>query len=286
MGGTFGETGIKDGTANWLVGDNVASSFPYFTGWMASGYFAVGDVRDIAETIYQGDGTGTALNAVAFAPAVGDATKTGNTLRKLATKYPGKIGEVSKTLLRVLPDSSPSVLKSAIVGNGFAGREAEIIAELRAMGKSDSEISAIATSGKDLEIVLRAEKILKYNGNVWIDEAHHFSASKDTAVLGKWIENNENSFEKVGDAMGANTYLTKEGMPIDMRWATDQEFLDLARNNGKIKLCSNPTVEQGPSAYKDELDYLISKGWTYDVDPHIEIHQGKEYTIWYMEKVL
>jgi len=108
MGGAFGETGIKDGTMNWLVGDNVASSFPYFAGWMASGYFVVGDVRDLGETIYQGDGVGTALNALAFAPALGDGGKSVKNVRKVIVTYPAKAAEmgtfISKQMLPYVPD--------------------------------------------------------------------------------------------------------------------------------------------------------------------------------------
>ena len=110
MGGAFGETGIKDGTMNWLVGDQVASSIPYFCGWMASGYFVVGDIRDIGETLYQGDGVGTALNAAAFLPAVGDGEKLLKNTVEYAIKYPAKITDHGRKLIRAglldkIPDS-------------------------------------------------------------------------------------------------------------------------------------------------------------------------------------
>ena len=96
----FGETGIQGGSMNWLVGDEVASSPAYFVGWMASGYFAVGDVRDTIEALYQGDTIGAGLNALGIVPFVGDGERSANALRKVVTKYPSRVAVLGQYLLK------------------------------------------------------------------------------------------------------------------------------------------------------------------------------------------
>ena len=286
MGAAFGETGIKDGSMNWLVGDNVASSFPYFTGWMASGYVVVGDIRDIGETIYQGDGTGTALNALAFAPYVGDATKTVKTVSKLTTKYPDKARALGIRLSKEVFDSIPSdYTKREIWQLCLSPRENEIITKLMSEGKTVDDILPMVKSEKGLVIEHKIMKIGNFNNNPHI--IREFSASRDTTLLGKWIDDTDpDSFQNIGYAMGANYYYTKSTLPVSERWPKNVELLDLARENGKIKLCSDPTIEPVDTTYWKELDYLINKGWTYDIIPHTETYGGKDYAIWYMEKVL
>lgn len=39
---------------------------------MTSGYVAIGDVRNIAETLYQEDYVGARMNSLGFVPLVGD----------------------------------------------------------------------------------------------------------------------------------------------------------------------------------------------------------------------
>ncbi len=108
MGGAFGETGIKDGSMNWLVGDPVASSIPYFCGWMASGYIVIGDVRDTAEALYHENTVGASLNAIGIVPFVGDYGKSVNNVRKVVGTYPLKAAEmgtfISRQMLPYVPD--------------------------------------------------------------------------------------------------------------------------------------------------------------------------------------
>ncbi|NMB79434.1 MAG: hypothetical protein GYA23_10125 [Methanomicrobiales archaeon] len=283
MGGIFGETGIKGGTMNWLAGDEAASSFPYFCGWMASGYFVVGDIRDLGETIYQGDGTGTALNAVAFAPYVGDAEKTINTVRKIVSKYPDQAGELgirySREFLHLVPDP----IKRAVWEQTLSARENAIIAKLFSEGRSGEEIRLMVISEKGLVKEYLERRIIAYN-NVG-DIANKFYASKKVAVLGKWIENSQLSYENVGRAKGANYYFTKATLPVDQRWPLNKDFLDLAGENGKIILCSDPAdAISTPSTFRDEIQYLMSKG--YQAGPeYSETINGVTYLFWDMVKV-
>jgi hypothetical protein len=60
-----------------FVSDDLNHANPYFiSGQLASGYFAVGDIRDTAGAIYNGQGETAILNMMALIPLVGDAEKT------------------------------------------------------------------------------------------------------------------------------------------------------------------------------------------------------------------
>jgi len=269
MGGMFGETGIKDGSMNWLVGDNVASSFPYFAGWMASGYFVVGDVRDIGETIYQGDGVGTALNAVAFAPYVGDAEKTGNTLRKLATKYPSKISDTGRYLCSVLPGNTPNEVFVVVHDTGFLGRERLAIGELRNAGKSVAEINAeISVGEKWLIKSANAIRISHFNdipGNL-----NKYSATKGKTVLGTYNRYLDNpSYLEVLPKEKANFLnfdeaITSVKSEDGILHPINKDLLDCAIDNGDEIILSVDyrILPDGiGETYKLEIDYLIENGY-------------------------
>ncbi|NMB79432.1 MAG: hypothetical protein GYA23_10115 [Methanomicrobiales archaeon] len=104
----FGETGIKGGSMNVLVGDEAASSGAYFAGWMTSGYVGYGDVRDTAEALYQKDTIGASLNALGVLPLVGDGGKSVKSVGKVVHVYPAKAAEmgtfISRQMLPYVPD--------------------------------------------------------------------------------------------------------------------------------------------------------------------------------------
>jgi hypothetical protein len=85
---------------NWLVTDAIASTPAYFVGWMASGYYVAGDIRDTIEALYQHDNVGAGLNAIGIVPFAGDGERTMNALRKVTTKYPGRAVELCQFLIK------------------------------------------------------------------------------------------------------------------------------------------------------------------------------------------
>lgn len=85
---------------NWIVGDDVASSPAYFIGWMTSGYFVAGDLRDALEALYEGDNVGAGLNALGVVPLAGDGERSINALKKVVTKYPSKAADLGRCLLK------------------------------------------------------------------------------------------------------------------------------------------------------------------------------------------
>jgi hypothetical protein len=184
LGLVFGETGIKDGSMNWLVGDTAASSGSYFIGWMASGYVGVGDVRDTIETIYQHDTVGTSLNLVALAPVMGDGEKTVNTVRKIAGKYPSKLAELGKYMVKnkvfdIIPQESVRKTLIDLYWNGAANR-------LIKSDVSSSELIHIVDQNGNLAETLSVLK--RSDGNVvWLEEGKLVSGNG--ASLGTIYDN-------------------------------------------------------------------------------------------------
>ena len=80
--------------------------------------------------ICRGDGVRTALNALAFAPALGDGEKTGNTVRKLATKYPYMARALGHRLSREVPHLVPDDVKRVIWAATLNARENVMIRKL------------------------------------------------------------------------------------------------------------------------------------------------------------
>ena len=263
MGAAFGETGIKDGTMNWLVGDTVASSFPYFTGWMASGFVVVGDVRDIGETLYQGDGTGTALNTLAFAPYVGDSTKTIKTVSKLTTKYPAKARTLGLRLSREVFDVIPSsYTKREIWQLCLSPRENEIITKLMSEGKTVDDILPMVKSEKGLIKSNLENTIVAYNnipGNL-----NKFKAIRKKTVLGPYIEGSSESYQRIAYDLGSNC-LNIDKSVTQYSWETNKMLLDMASDNGdEVVLTVKQISKRGDwsETLRNEVAYIEEKGYT------------------------
>jgi len=164
-GAIFGETGILGGSMNWLVGDEVASSPAYFVGWMASGYFAVGDARDGLEALYQGDTIGAGLNALGIVPFVGDGERSVNALRKVVTKYPSRVAFLGRYLLKTgivqrVPDEllQVRILDNCFDGGATALRNLNVpMARILEVGKVDG--IHLARHAEALEIVRGSSRV-------------------------------------------------------------------------------------------------------------------------------
>ncbi len=171
-GAISGETGIQGGSMNWLVGDEVASSPAYFVGWMAAGYFAVGDVRDGIEALYQGDTIGVGLSAFAIVPFVGDGDRSVNALQKVVTKYPSRVARLGQYLLKhgivqIIPSESlqMSILNSCFEGGATALRNLNVpMVRILEVGKIDG--IHLARHAEALEIVRESSRAVEKEGDV------------------------------------------------------------------------------------------------------------------------
>ena len=73
-GFTLGDAGQNTVDLGWL-NPAYLQSFGYIAGWLASGFFVIGDIRDTLATLVRGDITDTFLNAIGLIPLLGDGTK-------------------------------------------------------------------------------------------------------------------------------------------------------------------------------------------------------------------
>ena len=230
MGGVFGETGIKDGSMNWLVGDPVASSIPYFCGWMGSGVLVFGDVRDTGESVVQQDAVGTGLNLVAFVPLFGDGEKVAKNSAIVVLKYPAKAVDLFKGMIKyhmldAVPDAHlPGIInmylpgiKDRLIKDGVTGKDLLFIAR---KGKLE-ETLAVVKRGDGAVVWLENGKLGKVGADgkdkggmgwqhILYNHVYHGIPEENFAILGSRYSNEGEVFQLIMD--GAK-YGTDGGVP-------------------------------------------------------------------------
>ena len=151
LGAVFGETGISEGSMNWMVGDSIASSPYYLVGWLSFSLVpvagAVADARDAVQAFINGDELGAALNAAGVFSGLGDAVKVSGAVGTFVVKYPGKISDVGKVLAKYVLKYVPSDL-----------------VKIKTLNKlSDNVASTLIKDNIDADDLL---KIIENNGNL------------------------------------------------------------------------------------------------------------------------
>lgn len=124
--------------------DEVRATPEWITGEILSGLFAVGDVRDALDALFDGK-TGDALwSAVGVVPVAGDATKIGRKVNDIVKRFPHRRGQALGVIYDVLPDGP---LRRAALDAATDGAASQ----LRNGGLSDEAIEALAKRGNDLK---------------------------------------------------------------------------------------------------------------------------------------
>lgn len=130
LGAVLGEWGADD-----------HDSLYYMAGWMLSGFIAVGDVRDIAASIWDGDGLGVLLNALALISGYGDAAKVTATISKFVAKHPHTMFAVVGFVVKHVDESIDVVRKTY----GDA-----IVDGLKAKGLNNDDVIQLVKKNVDL----------------------------------------------------------------------------------------------------------------------------------------
>ena len=125
-------------------------SLYYMAGWMLSGFIVFGDIRDITVSIWNDDGLGTLLNALALIPGYGDAAKVTVTISKFVTKHPHMIFTVAVFVIKHVDESIDIVRKTY----GDA-----IVTGLNTKGLDDNDIIKLVKNSVDLNELHTAYKI-------------------------------------------------------------------------------------------------------------------------------
>jgi hypothetical protein len=139
LGAVLGEWGTDD-----------HDSVYYMAGWLLSGFIAVGDIRDIAASIWNGDGLGTLLNALALIPGYGDAEKVIKTVSKFVAKHPHTVFAVAGFVVKHVDESIDIIRKTY----GDA-----IVNGLKAKGLNDDDVIQLVKKNVDLRELHTAYKI-------------------------------------------------------------------------------------------------------------------------------
>ncbi|MDW7776700.1 MAG: hypothetical protein SCH39_10265 [Methanosarcinales archaeon] len=130
------------GGGEWLADEH--DSVYYMAGWMLSGYAFVGDIRDIAASIYHLDGLGLLLNSLALIPVFGDAEKTTVIATKFVAKHPHMAFEIALFTVKYVAGSIV-IVKSALGDS--------VVNKLKNKGFSDDVIVALTKKGVNLKIL-------------------------------------------------------------------------------------------------------------------------------------
>jgi len=125
----FGEWGADDH-------DNIY----YLAGWVASGVIVLGDIRDIAATITNGDLIGTGLNLAALIPGYGDAEKVAVVVGKFVVKHP-HLAKLAVGLMAEVTRYSDETAEALTVLKASYGDE--VLGVLRANGATDSTLAQL-----------------------------------------------------------------------------------------------------------------------------------------------
>ena len=133
----------------------------YLSGWMLSGFILVGDIRDIAASIWNKDGLGVLLNAIALIPALGDLTKVVANVGQFVAKHVDEGATVAFFVFKHIPIDNPSI-KRGLIDNTIGAGTAN---SLRSKGFSDDVMTKLFKQNIDLK---RFNQILE-NSNIYND---------------------------------------------------------------------------------------------------------------------
>ncbi len=165
LGAVLGEWGVDD-----------HDSVYYLSGWMLSGFILVGDIRDIAASIWNKDGLGVLLNAIALIPALGDLTKVVANVGQFVAKHVDEGATVAFFVFKHIPIDNPAI-KRGLIDNTIGGSTAN---SLRSKGFSDDVMTKLLKQSIDLK---RFDKILK-NSNIYNDFPGLHTFVKEQLTLG------------------------------------------------------------------------------------------------------
>ena len=142
-GFTIGDAGQNMVDLGWLNPAHL-QSFGYIAGWLASGFFVIGDIRDTLASLVRGDIADTFLNAIGLIPLLGDGTKV---VRVVGT-YLGWLSEMKVALGRWLFKQFEDAQQLRIVALPLFGYTDEITVLLT---KSDAD--ELIAKGNDLDAI-------------------------------------------------------------------------------------------------------------------------------------
>jgi hypothetical protein len=228
LGAILGEWGSDD-----------HDSLYYMAGWMLSGFIVVGDIRDIAVSIWNGDGIGILLNALALIPGYGDAAKVTVTISKFVTKHPHMIFNVAVFVIKHVDESIDIVRKT--YGDAIVDR-------LKTNGLDDNDIIKLVKNRVDLDELKFVSKIG--------DDVFYITKKDWDHIIGRHIDgsvkpNIYTSFFPTGRKISADIKRTEFTLPktMDDSNAVDVVFETIEKGSPNTKFKGVDEYIYNPSEY-------------------------------------
>ncbi len=238
-GAVFGEAGMPDGSFYWLVGEETASSPYYMIGWIGFSCLPVvggiADIRDVVQSILNGDAIGAAMNAAGAIPGPGDGVKITGAIVCYTGKFPWKARELgvllSKEILPLLPDT----LKLDIWDLLFDGAGRRLVGGEIEAGDVAKVIEQRGDLERTLSVIKRADGTV-----VWLEEGILKSAAGK--VLGAeedfggsgWIHIQNNHIVRQINGVVRNQFAEKFGSAYESENAIRNLIQDGAKYGQKI----------------------------------------------------
>lgn len=206
---------------------------------MLSGFVVVGDIRDIAASIWNGDGLGMLLNALALIPVYGDAAKVTATISKFVAKHPHMIFAVAGFVVKHVDESIDLVRKTY----GDA-----IVDGLKTKGLNDDDIIKLVKNSVNLDELKFVRKIG--------DDVVYITRERWDHIIGRHIDgsikpNRYTSFFPTGRTISADIKRTEYTLPktMDDSNVADVVFEAIEKSSPKIKFDGIDEYLYNPGKY-------------------------------------
>ncbi len=224
-GFTLGDAGQNTVDLGWL-NPAYLQSFGYIAGWLASGFFVIGDIRDTLATLVRGDIADTFLNAIGLIPLLGDGTK----VVRVFAKYIEWLANVRGPLARWAVKQFGNVTATTAL-TPHTGEQTS----------TDVTLAAPNPAAIALEAALRA---LGWTGNV-TDEVKQFSRAR-------------NDLQKLDNLLKANVRILDAGLSAAER----QRAWNRVQDPTKWDLAKGTHTLAEAIATEGAVEYLMKNNYT------------------------
>lgn len=183
------------------LSENIVQSFGYLSGWLASGFAVIGDIRDTLASLIRGDLVDTFLNALGLAPLAGDLLKTVKVFATFISWSEDLLAPVARWITFRFPDN-PNLMFAAL-GAVKWGDDMPIDNELKRQ---------LAASRNSPEILGKAIK----RGDFTPVRKSASKAELDDTIKNGTFKNSEGKTERLWDVKKLGDETTRSGKT---KWA-------------------------------------------------------------------
>jgi hypothetical protein len=196
-------------------------------GWLASGFFVIGDIRDTLAALVRGDIVDTFLNAIGLIPLLGDGAKIVQVFTKYITWLDNLRGSLARWAVKQFDDVATVAASPDRSGEDLP---------------ADATLAAPNPAKAALEAALRA---LGWTTTQVTEEVKQFARAR-------------NNLQRLDNLLKANVRILDTGLPA----AEKQNALSRVNDPGKWNLTSNIFTRQEAIAVEGAVEYLQKNNYT------------------------